>query len=120
MWRPTACVCKFLPGDFLQGADAYWGEFRVRGQMNFDLTVAERGSPNMNNIADSDPSDLIDQATAIIMDRFGLEAVQALEVLRKISQHTRNQICVVAEQVINHQVPVAAMRGLEEAMRGFG
>jgi ANTAR domain len=77
----------------------------------------------MNDIIDSDPAepgDLIRHATAIIMDRFGLDAVRALEVLRKMSQNTRTQMCVVAEQVINHHVPVAAIRGLEEAVRDFG
>jgi glutamine amidotransferase-like uncharacterized protein len=66
------------------------------------------------------PIDLIDQATAIIMDRFGLNTAQALELLRKMSQNTRTQISVVAEQVINHHVPVEAIRGLEEILRDFG
>jgi hypothetical protein len=75
---------------------------------------------NNNNSNPAGPIDLIDQATAIIMDRFGLDAVRALELLRKMSQNTRTQICVVAEQVINHHVPVKAIRGLEETLRDFG
>jgi hypothetical protein len=76
----------------------------------------------MTNNIDSypaSPGDLIDQATCIIMDRFGLDAVHALKLLRKMSQNTNTQICVVAEQVINHHVPVEAMRGLEETVRDF-
>jgi hypothetical protein len=60
------------------------------------------------------PGDLIEQATDIIMDRFDLDAAQALQVLRKMSQNTKTQMCVVAEQIINYNVPVEAMRGLEE------
>lgn len=66
------------------------------------------------------PEDLIEQATDIIMNRFHLDAAQALEVLRRMSQNTRTQMCVIAEQVINHNVPVEAMRGLEEYVLGFG
>ena len=72
---------------------------------------------NNDNSNPAGPIDLIYQATAIIMDRFGLDSVRALEMLRKMSQNTRTQICVVAEQVINHHVPVKAIRGLEETLR---
>jgi hypothetical protein len=65
------------------------------------------------------PGDLIDQATVILMDGFDVDAVTALEVLRRMSQNTNTQMCVVAEQVINHQVPVAAIRGIEDAVRAF-
>jgi hypothetical protein len=51
------------------------------------------------------PGELIEQATDIIMSDFGLDATQALGVLRKMSQHTRTQMCVVAEAIINHAVP---------------
>ena len=64
------------------------------------------------------PEDLIEQATCIIMNRFDLDAAQALEVLRRMSQNTRTQMCVIAEQVINHNVPVKAMRGFEEDVLG--
>ena len=37
------------------------------------------------------------------MNRFDLDAVRALEVVRKMSQNTRTQMCVVAEQIINHK-----------------
>ena len=66
------------------------------------------------------PEDLIEQATGIIMDRFHLDAAQALEVLRRMSQNTRTQMCVIAEWVINHDVPVEAVCGLEENVLGFG
>lgn len=62
------------------------------------------------------PGDLIEQATDIIMNRFDLDAAKALQVLRKMSQNTRTQMCVVAEQIINHNVPVEAVRGLEEVI----
>jgi hypothetical protein len=81
-----------------------------------------RAASMTNNIDSSPPwpGNLITEATAIIMDRFDLDAVQALELLRKMSHNTGTQICVVAEQVINHHVPVEAIRGIEEAVRGFG
>ena len=65
------------------------------------------------------PEDLIEQATRIIMDRFDLDAVHALELLRRMSRNTRTQMCVVAEQVINHGVPVEAVRHFEDVL-GFG
>jgi AmiR/NasT family two-component response regulator len=42
------------------------------------------------------PEDLVERAAGIIMNRFDLDAAQALQVLRKMSQNTRTQICVVA------------------------
>jgi len=66
------------------------------------------------------PGDLIEQAIAIIMNRFDLDAAQALKVLRRMSLNTRTQMCVVAEQIVNHNVPVEALRGLEEDVPGFG
>jgi AmiR/NasT family two-component response regulator len=65
------------------------------------------------------PEDLIEQAIGIIMNRFHLDAAQALKVLRRMSQNIRTQMCVVAEQTINHNVPVEAMCGLEEDVLGF-
>ena len=65
------------------------------------------------------PQDLIEQATGTIMDRFDLDAVQALEVLRRMSRNTTTPMCVVAEQIINHDVPVQAVRNLEDVL-GFG
>ncbi len=47
---------------------------------------------NNDNSNPAGPNDLINQATAIIMDRFGLDSVRALELLRKMSQNTRTQI----------------------------
>jgi hypothetical protein len=65
------------------------------------------------------PEDLIEQATDIIMNRFHVDAAQAVEVLRRMSQSTKTEMCVVAEQVINYNVPVEAVRGLEEDVLGF-
>ncbi len=65
------------------------------------------------------PAELIKQATDIIMSRFDRDAAQALQVLRKMSRNTRTQMCVVAEQIITHNVPVEAVRGLEEVVLGF-
>ena len=62
------------------------------------------------------PGELIEQATSIIMNRFNLDAERALEMLRIMSQNTRTQMCLVAEQIINHQVPVEAMRHLEDVL----
>jgi hypothetical protein len=73
----------------------------------------------MNN-DDSNPAgpiELINQATAILMDRFDLDTRQAQELLRKMSQNTLTPMCVVAEQLINQHVPVEATRGLEETLR---
>lgn len=64
------------------------------------------------------PRELIEQATGIIMDRFDLDAAQALELLRMMSRNTRTQMCVVAEQLINHDVTVEAVRNLED-LPGF-
>jgi AmiR/NasT family two-component response regulator len=54
------------------------------------------------------PGELIEQATDIIMNRFDLDPAQALGVLRRMSQHARTQMCVVAEAVINNHAPVKA------------
>ncbi|OBH25417.1 hypothetical protein A5692_02330 [Mycobacterium sp. E342] len=59
------------------------------------------------------PGDLIAQATDIISDRCQLDGAQAFEVLRSMSRDTRMQMCVVAEQIINQNVPVNAVLRLE-------
>jgi AmiR/NasT family two-component response regulator len=77
----------------------------------------------MTDSADSSqfsPKDLIEQAIGMIMNRFDLDAAQALKVLRRASQETRMQMCVVAEQLINHNVSVEALRGLDEDVLRFG
>jgi AmiR/NasT family two-component response regulator len=51
------------------------------------------------------PGELIEQAKDIIMDRFDLDAAQALGVLRTMSLNTRIQMCAVAEAIINQKVP---------------
>jgi len=53
------------------------------------------------------------------MNRFDLDAVRALEVLRGMSLNTRTQMCVVAEQLINRDVPLEAISGAEEVVPGF-
>jgi ANTAR domain len=63
---------------------------------------------------------LIEEATGIIMERFDLDAATALAVLRRMSNNTSAQMCVVAAQVINHQVPPDAVRGIEEDVLGRG
>ena len=76
----------------------------------------------MTNDTNSDllwARDVIEKALGIIMNRFDLDAVRALEVLRGMSLNTRTQMCVVAERVINRDVPPEAMRGLEEVAPGF-
>ncbi|OBI39411.1 hypothetical protein A5709_11325 [Mycobacterium sp. E1386] len=55
------------------------------------------------------PGEVIAQATDIIGERFKLDAAQSLAVLRGISRNTRTQMCVVAEQVINRELPVEAV-----------
>ena len=60
------------------------------------------------------PKDLIEQALGIIMNRFDLDAAQALKVLRRMSRETTTQMCVVAERIINHNDPVEAFTRLEE------
>lgn len=77
----------------------------------------------MTHNTNSNPSvarDLIEQATGIIMERFDLDARSALAVLRRMSQNTSTQMCVVAAQVINHHVPREAARGIEEDVLGRG
>jgi hypothetical protein len=49
------------------------------------------------------------------MNRFDLDAVQALKMLRRMSQVTRTHMCVVAEHVIN----VVAGRAQPAAMRSM-
>jgi AmiR/NasT family two-component response regulator len=69
------------------------------------------GSSNSSQLS---PRDLIEQARAIIMNRFDLDAAQALKVLRRMSQDTKTQMCVVAEHLINYNDPMEALRRLEE------
>lgn len=64
--------------------------------------------------------DLIEEAKGMIMERFDLDAATALAVLRRMSQNTSTQMCVVAAQVINHHIPLDAMRGIEEEVQGRG
>jgi hypothetical protein len=62
------------------------------------------------------PEVLFEQAADIIMKSFDLDRAHALQVLRKMSQNMRTQVCVVAEQIINHNVPLEALRGIEDVM----
>jgi hypothetical protein len=75
----------------------------------------------MTSNTDSNPfvaEDLIEQATGVLMERFDLDAAGAVAVLRRMSQNTSAQMCVVAEQVINRRVPPEAVRGIEEVVLG--
>jgi AmiR/NasT family two-component response regulator len=72
------------------------------------------------NSSQLSPKDLIEHALGIIMNRFDLDAAQALKVLRRMSRETRTQMRVVAERIINHNDPVEALRGLEEDALGLG
>jgi AmiR/NasT family two-component response regulator len=72
------------------------------------------------NSSQLSPKDLIEQALGIIMNRFDLDAAQALKVLRRMSRETKTQMCVVAEAVINHNDPVEALRRLEQDALGLG
>lgn len=83
---------------------------RMTGRLQADRVGKMTDSTNSSQFW---PGDLIEQATGIIMNRFDLDAAQALEMLRKMSQNTRTQMCVVADQIINHNVSVEAVRGLE-------
>jgi AmiR/NasT family two-component response regulator len=66
------------------------------------------------------PADLIEKAIGIIMNRFDLDAAQALKVLRRMSRAARTQMCVVAERIINHNDPVEALRRLDEDALDLG
>jgi AmiR/NasT family two-component response regulator len=72
------------------------------------------------NSSQLSPKDLIEQALGIIVNRFDLDAGQALKVLRRMSRETKTQMWVVAERIINHNDPVQALRGLEEDALDLG
>jgi hypothetical protein len=61
------------------------------------------------------PGDLIEQAIDIIMNRFDIDAAQALKVLRAMSRATRTQMCVIAERLINDNDPAEASRREQDA-----
>jgi AmiR/NasT family two-component response regulator len=65
--------------------------------------------------------ELIEQAVGIIMNHFDyLDAAQALTLLHRMSQDTRTETCVVAEQIISHNLLVEALREIEEDVLGRG
>jgi AmiR/NasT family two-component response regulator len=72
------------------------------------------------NSSQLSPEELIEQAMGIIMNRFDLDAAQASGLLRRMSQDTRMRMCAVAEQIINHNVLVEALREIEEDVLGLG
>jgi transcriptional regulator with GAF, ATPase, and Fis domain len=55
--------------------------------------------------------DLIGQAKGIFMERFDVDAVRAFELLSKLSQNTNTPVRVIAQQIIDRNVPVEAVRG---------
>lgn len=71
-----------------------------------------------SNASQLSPGDLIEQALDVIMNRFDLDAEQALKVLRRMSRETRTQMCVVAEQLINDNQTEKPCGG--KRMRRFG
>ena len=70
---------------------------------------------DISNARQLSPGDLIEQALDIIMNRFDLDAEQALNVLRSTSRETRTQMCVIAEQLIDDNDPVEASRLKQDA-----
>lgn len=68
-----------------------------------------------SNAGQLSPGELIEQALDIIMNRFDLDAAQALKALRSMSRETRTQMCVVAEQLINDNDPVGAVHREKDA-----
>jgi hypothetical protein len=94
-----------------------WNRLPLRSQLWTDCVG------RMTDSADSSqlwPKELIEQAIGITMNRFDLDATQALKVLRRMSLHSRTHMCVVAEQVIIHNDPVQALRDLEDHAFHFG
>lgn len=49
--------------------------------------------------------DIIGQAKGIIMERFDVDAVQAFELLKRLSQDTNTPLAVVAERLVNADHP---------------
>jgi hypothetical protein len=83
------------------------------------VRVVHRGPERAGDSASSNqlwPEVLFEQAAGVIMKSFDLDTAHALQVLRKMSQNTRTHVCVVAEQIINHNVPLEALRGIEDVM----
>lgn len=68
-----------------------------------------------SNASELSPGDLIEQAIDIIMNRFDIDAAQALKVLRAMSRETRTQMCVIAERLINDNDPAEASRREQDA-----
>jgi hypothetical protein len=83
---------------------------RIRGGFG---QIGVGGMTHSANSSQLWPKDLIEQGLGIIMNRFDLDATQALKVLHRMSKNTRTQMYVVAEQIINHNVPVEALCGLK-------
>ena len=68
-----------------------------------------------SNASQLSPGDLLEQAIDIIMNRFDIDAAQALKVLRAMSRATRTQMCVIAERLINDNDPAEASRREQDA-----
>jgi AmiR/NasT family two-component response regulator len=90
---------------------------RRTGRLRTDWVSRMTDSANSSQLW---PKELIEQAIGIIMNGFDLNAAQALTLLRRMSQDTRTQMCVVAEQIINHNVLVEVLRDIEEDVLGLG
>lgn len=51
--------------------------------------------------------DIIGQAKGMIMERFDIDAVQAFELLKKLSQNSNTPLTAIAHQLISRKVPAA-------------
>lgn len=70
-----------------------------------------------SNASQLSPGELIEQALDVIMNRFDLDAEQALKVLRSMSRETRTQMCVIAEQLITDDPSEAVRREKDAPLR---
>jgi AmiR/NasT family two-component response regulator len=49
--------------------------------------------------------DIIGQAKGMLMERFKIDAVQAFELLKRLSQNTNTPVAMVARQVVESEHP---------------
>lgn len=69
-----------------------------------------------SNASQLSPAELIEQALDVIMNRFDLDAEQAMKVLRTISRETCTQMCVVAEQLVKDNGTVDPVHPEKDAL----
>jgi AmiR/NasT family two-component response regulator len=51
--------------------------------------------------------DVIGQAKGILMERFGIDAVRAFELLKRLSQESNTAVVDIAERLVNADRPAA-------------